>query len=105
MLWFKSRYTTYLEEEVERLRAKVGQLEAELILAVRQGEISAPHNMNKTDTRATCSCGWLYDSDDPGKLQTAISSHYREKIVHRGRKSWPQVKAMLETTSQKEKYD
>lgn len=54
---------------------------------------------DENETTANCSCGWFFRSDDPGELQQQISSHYRASVVSRGRKSWPQVKALVETAA------
>jgi hypothetical protein len=106
MIFF--RYTRFLEGQVAHLQTRVEALEArnqELVLTlapklstfIHEVEKTPPkHDIKKGETRATCSCGWIFNSDDPGVLQNAISSHYRDGTIQRGRKSWPQAKAALE---------
>jgi hypothetical protein len=111
-MWF-FRYTSFLEEQNRLLNAKIESLETrnhDLVMGILskstvypQTEVVKPeskHQMKKGESRADCSCGWHYISDDPGKLQTAILSHYREIPANRGRKNWPQVKAALEGASE-----
>ena len=104
-------YTKFLERQNEILNEKIEKLEArnqELLLAIISktpasalanisGETPEPkHKMSKGDTQAKCSCGWVYVSDDPGKLQTAITTHYRDVRVSGGRKTWSQTRSRLE---------
>lgn len=114
MIFF--RYTRFLERQNEVLQNRIEALESrnhELILKMFSKPGSSPfseekptpkHNMTKSSSRASCSCGWIHVSEDPGALQNAISSHFREEIsIQRGRKSWPQAKAALERASEEEK--
>ena len=114
MIFF--RYTRFLERQNEILQSRIESLESrnqELIIKMFGKPGSSPfseekppikHNMSKSSNRASCSCGWIHVSEDPGALQNAISSHFREEIsIQRGRKSWPQAKAALERASEGEK--
>jgi hypothetical protein len=113
MIFF--RYTRFLERQNEILQGRIESLEArnqELIIKMFSKPGSTPfseekptpkHHMTKSSNRASCSCGWIHVSEDPGELQNAIASHFREDIsIQRGRRSWPQAKAALERASEGE---
>lgn len=115
MIFF--RYRHYLEQQIEELKTEKAELMArndklvEALVPVlrKMNETMATtpkveetarvaHRMNTVADSATCSCGWHANCGDPALLQQAISDHYRENIrsLRAGRKSWPQVKQMLE---------
>jgi hypothetical protein len=106
-------YTRFLERENDRLHARIEALELrnqELVIKMFSRPGSSPisddkpapkHLMTKGDNRASCSCGWVHVSEDPGVLQNAISSHFKDSTTaQRGRRSWPQAKAALERASE-----
>lgn len=109
-------YTRFLEKQLDRLEEKNAQLEQrnqELVLAIlEKTKISvtsqfAPsetstekHKIQKSETSASCSCGWNYYSSDPAELQQNISSHYRKISLPGGRKGWGQMKSILESGSE-----
>lgn len=107
------RYTTFLENQVERLQQRIEALETrnqELVLAlVEKTPLSRPkvepsHKMQKGESMAKCSCGWYVFENDPTKLQQEISSHYRQNIVpssgsHRG--SWQVARQKLEADAER----
>lgn len=113
MTFFK--YREFLEKENEYLKKKIELLEErnhELVKAflpkspaVTEIKAQIPtvkHSIVENEDQARCSCGWTFHSSDPGELQTEISSHYRSTSVKGGRKSWPQVKSMVESAAQME---
>ena len=111
MIFF--RYTMFLEKENEYLKQRVESLEArnqELVFALIPNQkitpITAKENIhtilsNDHGIKVTCACGWTASSDDPGVLQQEISSHFQQTVVSRGRKSWSQVKNILETEAER----
>jgi hypothetical protein len=117
------RYTALLEslnrdirKENVVLMNRINSLEArnqELVLALfnkigikvpDKPEIK-PHKIDKTDTSASCSCGWKAVLDDPVELQQKISEHYRQGVAPLGRTtSWSSARKVLETLGEDEKH-
>jgi hypothetical protein len=77
------------------LIARVTQLEL-LVKQLQAAQQPRQHAITRRDDMASCSCGWSFHHDDPGVMQTAVSTHYRDLTAQRGRKSWPVVKTALE---------
>ncbi len=108
------RYTRFLEKENGYLKSRIESLEArnqELVLSMLSRDISSQiseppkpqlkHTISRLQNKATCTCGWICTSEDPGTLQSEISAHYREGVVPFNRKkSWVHAKAALEGASE-----
>ena len=117
MIFF--RYRRYLEQQIaelkeenRRLEEKNDKLTEALVPILRRMnektekpttaqeivEKKQEHKILKSEGHAECKCGWSTDSQDPAELQNEIANHHR-KIVNSlrgGRKSWIQIKTMLE---------
>lgn len=108
MIFF--RYTRFLESENQHLKDRIESLETrnqELVIRMFDGvsplnlespkPVGKAHSIETKDTRSSCSCGWTFVSEDPGVMQNAISSHYRDSTISMNRrKSWVTAKAALE---------
>jgi hypothetical protein len=103
MIWFRSRYTRFLEQQVTELKEQLQREREEhrldvqaLIPALRRASVkpaevqtAAPadtkkvHKITKAENNhsASCLCGWQYRSEDPVELQNEISAHYRTSFV------------------------
>jgi hypothetical protein len=125
MIFFGTKYVELLERELETARMEIERLRAsnshltDVIVRMSSPATSssAPprtaadmvqkkplHQMKKAEKSAECLCGWHVLCDDPVELQQKVSAHYRETLQpvrSAGRKTWPQIKNMLESNPER----
>lgn len=108
------RYTRELERQIEELKSEKKELlriiesfAPRAITRTAQDIVDShkKHEITITSTGARCACGQIFSGGDPGRLQEAISGHVTasiNKVLHGGRKSWPEIKARAEQTALRE---
>jgi hypothetical protein len=106
--------TRELEAQIEELKAEKAELlriidrfadKNTVKTAQEIVESRKKHEITITSTGARCACGQIFSGGDPARLQEAISGHITvnlNKILHGGRKSWPEIKAKAEQSALQE---
>lgn len=112
---FFSRYIKFLEKQIEELKAEKKQLQTRveeltnaLVPVLRKNTVNdasileaikkPKHDISHDNRSAKCICGWVVIEDDPAELQQAIATHNHQSFgaVKMVRKSWPEIKRVLE---------
>jgi hypothetical protein len=97
---FLESQNTGLMKVIEQLTAVRPSKTAQDIVESRKR-----HEITTTSTGARCACGQIFTGGDPARLQEAITGHVTSqlnKVLHGGRKSWPEIRQKAEQSALQE---